>query len=138
MGAEITPVIALAFVGVLLLIVFAFVSVLLWSEARRKEREALYKTELLKKLAETPGPGADAVLASLREEERRKHDRKREWLTLGGVLCAALGLAVLVAYCIAPNILADGVWTVGFVPLLLGLALLGQARFVMARPAGRT
>jgi len=137
MGAEITPVIALAFTAVLLMIVFAFVSVVIWTDGRRKERLALYRSELLKKLAETPGPGSDAVLASLREEELRKLSRKREWLTLGGVLCAALGLAVLVAYYVAPNNLADGVWTVGFVPLLLGLALLGHARFVMAKPPAR-
>ena len=137
MGTEITPVIALAFAGGIWVLLFAFASVFIWSHARRKEREALYRSELLKKLAETPGPGADAVLASLREEEQRKHGRKREWLTLGGALCASLGLAVLVAYYVAPNNLADGVWTVGFVPLLIGLALIGHARFVMARAPAR-
>jgi type IV secretory pathway TrbD component len=138
MGAEITPVIALAFTGVLLMIVFAFVSVVIWTEARRKEREALYRSELLKKLAETPGPGAEAVLRSLDGEQQRKHGRRREYITLGGLLCAALGLAVLVGHLVTPDTRGDGVWAVGFVPLLLGAALIGHARLVMARPAGHT
>lgn len=135
MGAEITPVVALAFTGVVLMIVFAFVSVVIWTEARRKEREALYRNELLKKLAETPGTGAESVLANLREEEQRKHARRREYFTLGGILCAALGLAVLMGHFLTPDTRNDGAWALCFVPLMLGLALLVHARLVMGRPS---
>jgi hypothetical protein len=135
MEAGITPVIALAFTGVVLMIVFAFVSVVVWTEARRKEREALYRSELLKKLAETPGPGADAVLLSLRDEEARKHARRREYISMGGILCAALGLAALLGHFATPDTRNDGVWALCFVPLLLGAALLLHARVVMARPS---
>jgi hypothetical protein len=137
MGATITPVVALAFTGVLLMIVFAFVSVVIWTEARRKEREALYKSELLKKLAETPGPGADAVLGNLREEEERKRERRRGILSLGGLLLAALGLAVLVGHWVTPDTRDDGIWALCFVPLFLGAVLVGFARASKPRSSPR-
>ncbi|SRR5260221_11989354 len=136
MGAEITPVAALAFTGVLLMIVFAFVSVVIWSDARRKEREALYRAELLKNLAGTPGPGADAVLANLREEDQRRHGRRREFVTLGGLLCLALGLALLMAMSMSHSHDNSGL-VLGLVPTLLGLALIAHARLVMGR-AGKS
>lgn len=134
MGAEITPLVALAFTGIVLMIVFAFVSVVIWTEARRKEREVLYRVELLKKLAETPGPGSDAVLASLREEDQRKRTRRREQFTLAGSLCVALGLAVIVARLLTPTTQDNGIWTVCFLPMIVGAALIGHARFVLGRP----
>jgi hypothetical protein len=124
------------------MIVFAFVSVVIWTDARRKEREALYRAELLKKLAETPGPGADAVLASLREEDQRKHGRRREFVTLGGMLCLALSLAVLatrvvLARLMSPAAQDNSIWIVCFVPMLIGIALIAHARLVMGR-AGKS
>jgi MFS family permease len=133
MGSGITPVIALAFTGFLLMIVFAFVSVVIWADARRKERESLYRNELLKKLADTPGPGAETVLASLREEEQRKRERRRGILALGGWLCVALGLAVLAGHFLTPDTRHDGAWALCFVPLFLGAVLIGHARLVMRR-----
>src|SRR5690349_4687537 len=133
MGSSITPVVALFFVGMLMLIVFAFVSVMVWTEARRKEREALYRNELLKKLADTPGPGAEAVLQSLKDEEQRKHARRREHMTLGGSLCLALGLAGLLGLYVMRETATKEAWGLCFVPILLGAALVGHARLVMAR-----
>ena len=135
MGSSITPVVALFFVGMLMLIVFAFVSVMVWTEARRKEREALYRNELLKKLADTPGPGAEAVLQSLKDEEQRKHARRREHMTLGGSLCLALGLAGLLGLYVMRETATKEAWGLCFVPILLGAALVGHARLVMARPS---
>jgi hypothetical protein len=133
MNGSITPIIALAFTVLVLVCVFVFVSVIIWAETRRKERESLYRSELLKKLAETPGPGADAVLTSLRDDELRKHARRREYITLAGVLCLALGLAVLIGHFMTPDTRNDGVWALCFIPMLLGFALIGHARFIMAR-----
>ena len=45
---------------------FSMIAVASWSEARRKEREAYYKNDMLKKLADTPGPGANAALELIR------------------------------------------------------------------------
>ena len=38
---------------------FSFIAVASWSDARRREREAYYKTDLLKKLCESPSASAN-------------------------------------------------------------------------------
>jgi len=49
---------------------FSFLGVASWSEARRKEREAYYKSETLKKIAESSGEGAKSALELLREQDK--------------------------------------------------------------------
>jgi hypothetical protein len=46
---------------------FTFLSVAAWSSARRKEREAYYKSEAVKKIAEMQGSISEPVLQVLRE-----------------------------------------------------------------------
>jgi len=55
------------FLPVTMIAVFAFTSVASWAEARRKEREAFYRSETLKKIAESSGAGGPAALEMLRE-----------------------------------------------------------------------
>ncbi|MBZ5578973.1 MAG: hypothetical protein LAP40_20625 [Acidobacteriia bacterium] len=46
---------------------FSFLAVAAWSKARREEREAFYKSEAIKKLAEMQGKPDESVLQLLRE-----------------------------------------------------------------------
>jgi hypothetical protein len=46
---------------------FSFLSVAAWANARRGEREAYYRSEAIKKLAEIQGPVPDSVLKLIRE-----------------------------------------------------------------------
>src|ERR1700692_2221195 len=64
---------------------FSFLSVAVWSDARRKEREEYYKNETLKKIAESSGEGAKAAIELLREQNRtvtkrppRGHEPRRK------------------------------------------------------------
>jgi hypothetical protein len=41
-----------------------------WASERRKEREAYYRSETIKKVAELQGTGSQSALEVLREEER--------------------------------------------------------------------
>ena len=41
-----------------------------WIENRRKEREAFYKAETIRRIAEAPGNGGKAAIELLREQER--------------------------------------------------------------------
>ena len=50
--------------------VFSFVAVAVWSDNRRKEREAYYRSEALKKMIEAQGTGASSAVELLRQEER--------------------------------------------------------------------
>lgn len=46
---------------------FSFLAVASWSTERRKEREALYRSEAVKKIAEMQGEVSEALMALLRE-----------------------------------------------------------------------
>ena len=102
---------------------FSFLGVASWSEARRKEREAYYKSETLKKIAESSGEGAKSALELLREQDKMASKRRLEGMKLGGLITAAVGIGLMALLRGIAN--ADGpVYLVGSIPLLIGAALL--------------
>ena len=108
---------------------FSFLGVASWSDARRKEREAYYTSETLKKIAESSGEGARSALELLREQERNAVKRRLEGMKLGGLITAAVGIGVIVLLRGLEH--EEPVYLVGVIPLLIGLALLAYA-FVLA------
>jgi hypothetical protein len=103
---------------------FSFLAVASWAEARRKEREAYYTSEAVKKIAESSAEGAKSALELLRENQKNSFRRRIEGLKLGGLITAAVGLGVMV---LLRGIVEreDGpVYLVGVIPLLIGAALL--------------
>ena len=112
---------------------FSFLAVASWSEARRKEREAYYRNETLKKIAESSGEGAKSAMELLREQEKNAVKRRLEGMKLGGLITAAVGIGVMVLLRGIAN--DEGpVYLVGLIPLLIGLALLVYA-FALAPKA---
>jgi hypothetical protein len=98
---------------------FSFLAVASWS----KEREAYYRSETLKKIAESSGEGAKSALELLREQEKNAAKRRLEGMKLGGLITAAVGIGVMVLLRGIAN--DDGpVYLVGLIPLLIGAALL--------------
>jgi len=75
---------------------FSFLAVASWSEARRKEREAHYKSETLKKIAESSGEGAQGALELMREQEKNSVKRRLEGMKIGGLVTSAIGIGVMV------------------------------------------
>ena len=108
------------FLSVASIALFSFVAIAVWVDARRKEREAFYRSEVAKKIAEAQSP--DALLAYLRAEEEKRNHRIREGLRLAGAITSAAGVAVAVLF----GVLASDhrLWAVGIVPFLVGVALL--------------
>lgn len=101
---------------------FTCLAVAVWVRNRRREREAYYRNETLKKIAEAQQPAAAAALDFLREQEKIQASRFREGLKLGGLVTIAVGLGLF------PLVRAvevrHPVYVVGLIPLLIGLALL--------------
>jgi hypothetical protein len=104
--------------------VFTFVSIASWASARQKEREAYYKNETLKKIAESQGPGATSALELMREEERIAVRRAREGQRLGGLVMLGIGIALIPFLWAVLDRGDKGVALVGLFPLLIGVALL--------------
>jgi hypothetical protein len=109
---------------------FTFVAVAHWSDARKQERIEMYRTELLKKMAEQQGDGARQVFALLRQEDRRKEAEKRHGMLLGGMITCAVGVA-LMALLFSLNPPDVHAWTVGLFPFLVGVVLVLFAWFAL-------
>lgn len=109
------------FLSIGALALFSMISVSVWSGARQKEREAYYKNDMLKKLAETQGPGAASALELLREEAKIGSLRTKQGLKIGGLVCFAAGLGVLIF--LKALVTDEPVYLSGLIVMLVGAAL---------------
>jgi ferric-dicitrate binding protein FerR (iron transport regulator) len=105
---------------------WAFIAVASWGDSRRKEREAYYRHETIKKITEMPG---EAGLALLREEERQTAHRRQENIKLGGLVTFAVGVGLMIFLRGIDQ--TEPVYLVGLIPLLAGLGLLAY-HYVLA------
>ena len=122
-GDNMVGVVAVAIPVVGSIALFSFLAVASWSDARRRERETFYKSETLKKIAESSGEGARAAIELIREQEKNAANRRFEGMKLGGLITAAVGIGVMALLRGIAN--DDGpVYLVGLIPLLIGAALL--------------
>lgn len=108
-----------------------FIPLVSWIESRRKEREAFYKAETMRRLSESAGEGARAAVELMREEHRLKQIKQLEGMKLGGLINIAVGIGLAVM--LYAMIGAKGPYMVGAIPGLIGVALLVYA-FFMAEP----
>src|ERR1700678_2393060 len=128
-GENIVPVAGMLVPIVGSIALFSFLTVNGWADARRKEREAYYRGETLKKIAESSGEAARSAMELLREQEKNAAKRRLEGLKLGGLITAAVGLGVMVLLRGLEQ--EHPVYLAGLIPLLVGSALLVY-RFVLA------
>jgi hypothetical protein len=108
-----------------------FIPLVSWIEGRRKEREAFYKAETMRRLSESSGEGVRAAVELMREEHRLKQIKQMEGLKLGGLINVAVGIGL--AIMLYTLIGKGGPYMVGAIPGLIGVALLVYA-FFMAEP----
>jgi Flp pilus assembly protein TadB len=101
---------------------FSFLGVATWSDARRKEREAYYTAETLKKIAESSGEGAKSAMEYFQEQQKSQLRRRLEGMKLGGLITASVGVGVMVLLRGLEH--EEPVYLAGLIPLLIGAALL--------------
>ena len=102
-----------------------------------REREAFYRAETLKKLAESQGGGTEAVLQYFREEERKAQRRIRGGLRLAGLITSAVGIGITVFLYVLQPIPDMPVYLAGLIPTLVGVALLAYSYMLMEIGAAR-
>jgi purine-cytosine permease-like protein len=110
--------------------VFTFVTFAVWFETRRKEREAFYKSETLRRITESSGEGAKAAIELLREEDRLKRIKAREGLKIGGLVNLGLGVALMIFLRVLVS--SRGVYLCGLIPALIGVSLLVYVLYMAA------
>ena len=111
---------------------FTFLAVAVWTGTRAAERETYYKNDLIKKIAESPEPGGSNALEYLREQHRFAEQKRRGGLQLGGLITTAVGIGLMVFLGAIVHPLP--VYLAGLIPVLIGIALLIYARFLMPVP----
>jgi len=118
---------------------FSFLAVASWSDARRKEREAYYTTEALKKIAESSGEGAKTAMDYFQEQQRAQRMRRLEGMKIGGLVTAAVGVGMMIfLHAVAREAGDEGAYLVGLIPLLIGVALMVYAFFLAPKPGGES
>jgi hypothetical protein len=105
----------------------AFVTIAVWLGERRKEREAFYRSEVLKKIADSEGDAAQEALNMIRRQDLNAQIQRREGIKLAGLITMAggIGLAIFLAF----MEIEQPVWLVGVMAILVGAALAGYAFF---------
>ncbi len=132
LGEGIVAVIALLIPIVGSIALFSFLGVATWSDARRKERVAYYRSETLKKIAESSGEGAKSALELLREQEKNAAKRRFEGMKIGGLVTAAVGIGVMAL--LRGLVHDEPVYLVGLIPLLIGVVLMLYGFFLAPKP----
>jgi len=110
--------------GIASIALFSFLAVAVWSSQRRREREAYYKNDALKKIAESQGVGGNSAIEFLHEEERVSTRRRREGQKLGGLITVAVGVSMMIFIKAVDREDPDPSYLVGLIPLFIGFALL--------------
>ena len=110
-----------------------FIPVVTWIGARQKEREAYYKAETLRRLAESSTEGAKAAMEMMRLEARSKQIKTIEGLKVGGLINVGVGVSLCI---FLREIIGSGSgspWLCGLIPGMVGVAMLVYV-YAMARP----
>ena len=110
----------------------AMIVLIVWIGERRKEKENLHRSELLRKIAESQGDAAQKVLEMIRQQDYEAQVRRREGLKLGGLITSAAGIGLIVLLAMLER--GEPVWTVGLIPLLVGAALIAYVLFMAPKP----
>jgi hypothetical protein len=106
-----------------------FLPITTWLESRRKEREAFYKADTLRRVSEASGEGARSSIEYLREQGRVVRIQTLEGLKIGGVIMIGVGIGVVALLWVLAG---HDVAACGLVPLFIGLAMLAYVYFLAA------
>jgi len=105
-----------------------FIPTVHYIDARRKEREAYYKAETLRRLSEASSDGAKAALEMLRDQDRQERRKGREGLKIGGLINLGVGVALLIF--LRALVGNAPVYLCGLIPGFIGVAMLTYALFL--------
>jgi len=110
-----------------------FIPTVHYLDTRRKEREAFYKAETMRRITESSSEGAKAAMEMLREEARRERMTKREGLKIGGLINVGVGLALVIFLRVLLGGGSGTPYLCGLIPGFIGVAMLIYVYF-MAGP----
>lgn len=124
-------IVAIMFPIAITLVVFVFITVLHWVDSQRKEREAFYRAETLRRITEASGEGAKAAIELMQENERLKRIKAREGLKISGLINIGVGIGLLIfLHALLPG---AAIYLCGLIPALIGVGFIAYV-YVLAAP----
>jgi len=120
-----------AFLTISAVAMFAvFLPLVAWIGSRQKEREAFYKAETFRRLAESSSEGAKMAIELLREQSRLERLKHRQGVLLGGMINIGVG-AALVIFLTALKVGQPGATNLcGLIPGFIGVAMVVYALYM--------
>ena len=109
-----------------------FIPLITWIENRRKEREAFYKADTMRRIVETSGEGAKAAIELMREEDRLKRIKKLEEFKLAGIINLGVGVGLTIFLRVLLGSGSGSPFLCGLIPGFIGIGLLVYAYFLAA------
>ncbi len=106
-----------------------FVSIVVWAENRRKERQEYYRFEFRKRLVEAGKMDAASLASLMQYEHELKLEQGRHKLLVAGFVIFGTGVGL----CIGLQFIGNSVWMVGLIPGSIGLCLLAYGFLVAAK-----
>ncbi len=107
---------------------FSFLSIVAWVDCRRREREAWYRSEVLRRIADLPGATSEAVVRAMREQEAEVGRRVQESIKITGIVTAAVGIGIVI---FLRALVGGAVSLSGLIPFFVGIAMLSYV-YVLA------
>jgi hypothetical protein len=99
-------------------------------DSQRKEREAFYKAETLRRIAESTTEGGKAAVELLRAQDRLGRVKSREGMKAGGLINIGVGIALVI---FLRGITGPAIALCGLFPGLIGVGMLVYV-YVLAAP----
>jgi hypothetical protein len=109
-----------------------FIPTVTWIDKQHKEREAFYKAETIRRVAESTGEGAKAALELLQQQSRQEQLKKREGMKIGGLVCVGVGMAMVIFMRAMTAADPGAPYLIGLIPGFIGVALLVYVFFLAA------
>jgi hypothetical protein len=109
-----------------------FIPLVTWMENRRKEREAFYQAETIRRLAEASGEGAKAAMELMREQNRLTRLRIIEGIKIGGIINLGVGIGLVIFLRVLLGTGQGSPFLCGLIPGFIGIGMLIYAFFLAA------
>ena len=109
-----------------------FIPLVTWIENRRKEREAFYKADTMRRLAESSGEGAKAAMELMREQDRLTRIKTLEGMKIGGMINLGVGVGLVIFLRALLGAGQGSPFLCGLIPGFIGIAMLAYAFFLAA------
>lgn len=104
-----------------------FISFVIWVEGRRKEREAHYRDEMTRRIADAADPAP--ILEYVRATARADAEQVRLKARVAGLITFAGGLGLTIF--LHQLVSTAAVYLVGLIPIFVGVVLLILSGFMM-------